>query len=215
MADSIFGDLAKELGGVAAGDLGQSISSILGEAAPGLVHALSDLQVDLSGLNHDAAAQVINAVQDLDHVPTPEEIEHLFQDAKTADEHKTAADALHADQVKAAEQGEFDKAHELSGKTEYLLQDAKEHGAALDHPIVEAQKEGAALDNASWQQQISHEAAHDTIAYVQAGDASHAADSAQHADDHAAVAADYGSHGGATTHDASHDAVTETDGAAA
>lgn len=193
MADSIVGDIAQNVGSVAGEVLppvGDSVSAALGGVQDALQHMELDVTA-LSGLNQHEHDQVMEAIHDIAPA-TQDELNHLVEQAQEADAHRVQAEELQHEQSQAAERGDFDHAHELAGNAAYELTAAADHGAAVDHPLVEAQKETAALDNADWHQAIAHEAAHDAGTYAATGDTSHADAYADVAGSHASTAADYG-----------------------
>ncbi len=176
--------------------------------------------VELASLNVAEHEHVVEAVHDLGHVPTQEEIDQIAHDAVLGDQHRVAADALQHEQAIKAEEHDYKGAEDLNTKAGYELHEADHLGTNVEHTLVAAEKEGAALGNASWQQEIAHAQVDDAAAYAASGDATHAADSAHQAADHATTATDYGhqgDHGGSSmVHDSSHDvAPTETDGSTA
>lgn len=176
--------------------------------------SMSEVQIELTVLSPGAHAQVIEAVHDLGHDASPDEVEHIMLDAQVADAHITAAEALQHEQSQAAEHGDFATANQLAGDAEYELHAAADHGATVDQPIVEAQHEEMALDNANWHQEIAHDDATSAESYADAGDAHNAESYASEADAHASVAADYGQAGDHdSTYDttyAAHDSSTDT-----
>ncbi|MDQ6827942.1 MAG: hypothetical protein M3081_03655 [Gemmatimonadota bacterium] len=176
--------------------------------------------VELASLNVAEHEHVVDAVHDLGHVPTQEEIDQIAHDAVLGDAHRVAADALQHEQAIKAEEHDYAGAQDLNTKAGYELHEADHLGTNVEHTLVAAEKEGAALANASLHQEIANDHAVDAAAYAASGDPYHAADSAHLADDHATVASDYGhqgDHGGSSAiHDSSHDTVpTETDGSTA
>ena len=212
MADSLFGDIGQVVGGVAGemtpttAAIGNTIGNTIGEA---MGHLDIDVNALTAGLSHDAAGQVIEATHDL-AAPTAEQVDDLVQKAQDAESHRVEAEALQHQQAKAAEEGDYARAHELQHNAEYNLQIAADSGAHVGAAVSDAQKEGAALDNANWQQQTAHEASQDAASYAASGDAHNASASAHVADDHASTAADYGhagDHGGSTV---SHDSSADT-----
>lgn len=176
--------------------------------------------VELASLNVAEHEHVVEAVHDLGHVPTQEEIDQIAHDAVIGDQHRVAADALQHEQAIKVEEHDYAAAQELNTKAGYELHEAHDVGTNVEHTMVAAEKEGAALGWAGLNQEVAHDQAVDAASYAASGDAAHAADSAQHAADHESTASDYGhqaDHGGASAiHDSSHDVVpTETDGSTA
>ncbi len=190
---------------------------MVADVVPGASAELQQVDVTavVATLSQLEGAQVIDAVHDLGHPATQDELDDLVQRAQEAEAHRGEAEALQHEQAKAAEQGDYARAHDLEHDAAYSLQAAADAGGHVGTAVIDALKEGVALDNADWQQQIAHAAAHDAVASADAGDAYHASAAAHVADDHAATAADYGhagDHGGAmAVHDATTDASATTD----
>ncbi|MEP6690362.1 MAG: hypothetical protein ABJD07_04350 [Gemmatimonadaceae bacterium] len=217
MADSFLGDIGNTVGATVGSILNDGTVSGIGSA---IGEAVSHLELDVSAataaLTQSASTQVVEAVHDLGHPVTQEELDDLVHKAQDADAHKIEAEALQHQQAKAAEEGDYHKAHELQHDAEWNLQAAADAGGHVGTTVVDAQKEGAALGNADWQQQIAHEAVHDSVAYAESGDLHTAANYAHIADDHAATAADYGhagDHGSVAAPDTSADAAHDSSAA--
>jgi hypothetical protein len=114
-------------------------------------------------------------------------------EAQTAEEKREEAEMYQAEQAKAVEAGDWEKAEEMASNAEYAMEEVKDHGGDVaDSEIVEAQYDQMELENADYHQEIADDNAASAEAYAASGDLETASMYADSAAGEAATAADYG-----------------------
>lgn len=154
------------------------------------------LQIDMAGMSQEEQATMLDQLQkaadngDLSNDFNPDD---MFLDSQIAEEKRDEAEAYQAEQAKAAEAGDWEKAEEMAEKAEYAMEEVKDHGGDVaDAEILQAQHDQMDLENADYHQEIADDAAASAEAYAAEGDLDAASVYADTAADHADTAADFG-----------------------
>ncbi len=153
------------------------------------------LAIDTAGLSEMEQANFMAALQksaeegDLENFNS----DMAILDAQTAEEKREEVESYQAEQAKAVDEGDWEKAEELAGKAEYAMEEVKEHGGDVaDSEILEAQHDQMNLDNADYHQEIADDNAASAEAYAADGDLDTAAIYADSAASEATIAGDFG-----------------------
>lgn len=154
------------------------------------------LQVDMAGMSQEEQATMLSQLEkaaDNGDLNADFNTDSMFSDSIIAEEKRDEAEAYQAEQAKAVEAGDWEKADELAEKAEYAMEEVKDHGGDVaDAEILEAQYDQMELENADYHQEIADDAAASAEAYAAEGDLAAAEVYADTAADHAGAAADYG-----------------------
>ena len=154
------------------------------------------LQIDMAGMSDAEQSTMLNQLQlaaDNGELSADFNTDSMFLDSQIAEEKREEAEYYQAEQAKAVEAGDWEKAEELSSKAEYAMEEVKDHGGDVaDAEIYEAQADQANLENADYHQEIADSNADTAAAYAAEGDLETAEIYADSAADSATVAADYG-----------------------
>jgi hypothetical protein len=154
------------------------------------------LQIDMAGMSDAEQSTMLNQLQlaaDNGDLSADFNTDSVFLDSQIAEEKREEAEYYQAEQAKAVEAGDWEKAEELSSKAEYAMEEVKDHGGDVaDAEIYEAQADQANLENADYHQEIADSNADTAAAYAAEGDLETAEIYADSAADSATVAADYG-----------------------
>lgn len=153
------------------------------------------MQINLAGLSDMEQANVMAALQKAVDEDTLDGFnpDSAILDSQLAEEAREEAEYYQAEQAKAVEAGDWEKAGEMAEKAEYAMEEVKDHGGDVaDSEILEAQYDQMELENADWNQEIADDAAASAEAYAAEGDFDTASIYADTATEHAEVAADYG-----------------------
>lgn len=153
------------------------------------------LSIDTAGLSQMEQANFMSALQKaadeggLENFNT----DSAILDAQLAETARDDAEYYQAEQAKAAEAGDWEKAEEMASNAEYAMEEVKDHGGDVaDSEILQAQHDQMDLDNADYHQEIADDKADSADAYAASGDLDTAAMYADGAASEATVAADYG-----------------------
>ncbi|MBL8557990.1 MAG: hypothetical protein JNM47_04680 [Hyphomonadaceae bacterium] len=160
----------------------------------------SDFQIQMASLSDGAQQSARNVLEQAaaDGTLADLDLDAVISNARDADESRENAEDLQVDQAKAAADGDYDKARELSDKAEYELKEVEEKG---DDPleaqlaIRDADYDQMDLDNADYHQEIADDKAEAAVDAAEAGEFETAEDLADDAADEVEVAADYGGGG--------------------
>lgn len=154
------------------------------------------LQIDMAGMSDAEQATMLNQLQqaadngDLTDAFNPDS---MFLDSQIAEEKREEAEAFQAEQAKAVEAGDWEKAEEMAEKAEYVMEEVKDHGGDVaDAEILEAQYDQMELENADYHQEIADANADSAAAYAAEGDLETAEIYADSAASEAGIAADSG-----------------------
>lgn len=154
------------------------------------------LQIDMAGMSDAEQSTMLNQLQlaaDNGDLSADFNTDSMFLDSEIAEEKREEAEYYQAEQAKAVEAGDWEKAEELSSKAEYAMEEVKDHGGDVaDAEIYEAQTDQANLENADHHQEIADSNADTAAAYAAEGDLKTAEIYADSAADSATVAADFG-----------------------
>ncbi|MGE0531591.1 MAG: hypothetical protein AB7G40_04530 [Hyphomonadaceae bacterium] len=155
------------------------------------------LQIDMAGMSEAETATMLNQLQqaaDNGGLTADFNPDDMFLDSQIAEEKREEAELFQAEQAKAVEAGDWEKAEEMAEKAEYAMEEVKDHGGDVaDSEILEAQYDQMELENADYHQEIADDNAASAAAYAAEGDLETAEIYAESAVDEAATAADYGS----------------------
>lgn len=154
------------------------------------------LEMENAGLSDMEQSNVMAALQKAADEGGLEDfnVDSAVLDAQLAEEARAEAEAFQAEQAKAVEEGDWEKAGEMAENAEYAMEEVKEHGGDVaDAEILEAQYDQMELDNAEYNQEIADDNADAAAAYAAEGDTATAEIYADSAADHAETASDYGS----------------------
>ena len=153
------------------------------------------LAIDTAGLSEMEQANFMAALQksadegDLANFNS----DMAILEAQTAEEKRDEAEMYQAEQAKAVESGDWEKAEEMASNAEYAMEEVKDHGGDVaDSEILEAQYDQMDLENADYHQEIADDNAASADAYAASGDLETASIYADSAASEATVAADYG-----------------------
>ncbi|MBL8547417.1 MAG: hypothetical protein JNL81_13205 [Hyphomonadaceae bacterium] len=154
------------------------------------------LQTDMAGMSQAEQATMLNQLQqaaDNGDLSADFNTDSMFLDSQLAEEARGEAEYYQAEQAKAAEAGDWEKAEEMASNAEYAMEEVKDHGGDVaDSEIVEAQYDQMELENADYHQEIADDKAASAEAYAASGDLETASMYADGAASEATVAADYG-----------------------
>lgn len=153
------------------------------------------LSVDTAGLSQMEQANFMAALQKAADEGELESFnsDSAILDAQLAETARDEAEYYQAEQAKAAEAGDWEKAEEMASNAEYAMEEAKDHGGDVaDAEIVEAQYDQMELENADYHQEIADDNAASADAYAASGDLDTAAIYADSAASEATTASDYG-----------------------
>lgn len=153
------------------------------------------LEIDNAGLSDMEQSNVMAALQKAADEGSLESfnVDSAVLDAQLAEEARAEAEAFQAEQAKAVEEGDWEKAGEMAQNAEYAMEEVKDHGGDVaDAEILEAQYDQMELDNAEYNQEIADDNADSAAAYAAEGDMATAEIYADSAADHAETASDYG-----------------------
>jgi hypothetical protein len=154
------------------------------------------LQTDMAGMSQAEQADMMNQLQqaaDGGDLHSEFNSDSMFLDAQQAEQARDDAEYYQTEQAKAADAGDWDKAHEMAENAQYSMQEVQDHGgdvAAAE--VIEADHDVANTEWAQYHQEIADDNAASATAYAEAGDADHAAIYAETASNEATTAADYG-----------------------
>jgi hypothetical protein len=155
------------------------------------------LQIDMAGMSQAETATMLNQLQqaaDSGGLNADFNPDDMFLDSQIAEEKREEAEQFQAEQAKAVEAGDWEKAEEMAENAEYAMEEVKEHGGDVaDSEILEAQYDQMELENADYHQEIADDNAASAEAYAAEGDLETAEIYADSAVGEAATAADYGS----------------------
>ena len=155
------------------------------------------LQIDMAGMSQAETATMLNQLQqaaDSGGLSADFNPDDMFLDSQIAEEKREEAEQFQAEQAKAVEAGDWEKAEEMAENAEYAMEEVKEHGGDVaDSEILEAQYDQMELENADYHQEIADDNAASAEAYAAEGDLETAEIYADSAVGEAATAADYGS----------------------
>lgn len=173
---------------------------------------LQDFEVQLAGLESQAADQAVETIGNMDVLDAePEDFQHAIDDAREAFDSAKEAAQLGEEQTKAIQDGDLDRAQELNTNAQYELKDATEHGNDSAPQLVEAEHEGADIGNAQWDAEIADDNTEAGLDYLEDGDFDHAEQYLDDAADHASTSSDYASQGEHDSSSSSYDASTDSD----
>ena len=154
------------------------------------------LQTDMAGMSDAEQATMLNQLQqaaDSGDLHADYNTDSMFLDSQIAEEKREEAETFQAEQAKAVEAGDWEKAEEMASNAEYAMEEVKDHGGDVaDSEIVEAQYDQMDLENADYHQEIADDKADSAEAYAASGDLDTASMYADGAASEATVAADYG-----------------------
>ena len=161
------------------------------------------LQTDMAGMSQAEQATMLNQLQqaaDNGDLHADFNTDDMFLDSQIAEAKREDAEYYQAEQAKAVEDGDWEKAEEMASNAEYAMEEVKDHGGDVaDSEILDAQYDQMDLGNADYHQEIADDKAASADAYAASGDLDTAAMYADGAAGEAATAADYGAqadHGG-------------------
>lgn len=135
----------------------------------------SDFQIEMASLNDAAQAQARAVLEEaaangnLDDL----DLDQVISNAREANEAQEEAENLQVEQAKATEEGDFERARELSAKAEYELREVEEKG---DEPleaqaaIRDADYDQMDLDNADFHQEIADDKSEAAVDAAESGD---------------------------------------------
>ncbi len=155
------------------------------------------LQIDMAGMSQAETATMLNQLQqaaDSGGLNADFNPDDMFLDSQIAEEKREEAEQFQAEQAKAVEAGDWEKAEEMAENAEYAMEEVEAHGGDVaDSEILEAQYDQMELENADYHQEIADDNAASAEAYAAEGDLETAEIYADSAVGEAATAADYGS----------------------
>ena len=154
------------------------------------------LQTDMAGMSQAEQATMLNQLQqaaDNGDLHADFNTDDMFLDSQIAEAKREDAEYYQAEQAKAVEDGDWEKAEEMASNAEYAMEEVKDHGGDVaDSEILEAQYDQMDLENADYHQEIADDKAASADAYAASGDLDTAAMYADGAAGEAAVAVDAG-----------------------
>lgn len=154
------------------------------------------LQTDMAGMSDAEQATMLNQLQqaaDNGDLHQDFNTDSMFLDSQLAETKREEAEYYQAEQAKAVEAGDWEKAEEMASNAEYAMEEVKDHGGDVaDSEILEAQYDQMDLENADYHQEIADDKAASADAYAASGDLDTASMYADGAASEATVAADYG-----------------------
>ena len=154
------------------------------------------LQTDMAGMSDAEQATMLNQLQqaaDNGDLHADFNTDDMFLDSQIAEAKREDAEYYQAEQAKAVEDGDWEKAEEMASNAEYAMEEVKDHGGDVaDSEILDAQYDQMDLENADSHQEIADDKAASADAYAASGDLDTAAMYADGAAGEAATAADYG-----------------------
>lgn len=154
------------------------------------------LQTDMAGMSDAEQATMLNQLQqaaDNGDLHQDFNTDSMFLDSQLAETKREEAEYYQAEQAKAADAGDWEKAEEMASNAEYAMEEVKDHGGDVaDSEILQAQHDQMDLDNADYHQEIADDNAASADAYAASGDLDTASIYADSAASEATVAADYG-----------------------
>lgn len=120
-------------------------------------------------------------------------VDNAVLQAQTAEEARAEAEALQAEQAKAVEEGDWEKAGDLAQQAEYKLEEVQENGGDVAYEEIKQNEDDQAnLEWADYHQEIADDNADAAAAYAAEGDVETAEIYADSAADAAETASDYG-----------------------
>lgn len=157
----------------------------------------SDFQLQLAGLPDGAQTSARNVIEQAaaDGTLGDLDLDEVISNARDADEARENAEDLQTDQAKAAADGDYDKAKELSDKAEYELEEVEQKGddpLAAQAEIKDADYDQMDLENADYHQEIADDKADSAVDAAEDGDFETAEELSDDAADEVEVASDYG-----------------------
>jgi len=154
------------------------------------------LQSDMAGMSQAEQADMMNQLQqtaDDGGLHAEFNSDGMFLDAQQAEQARDDAEYYQAEQAKAADAGDWDKAHEMAENAQYSMQEVQDHGGDVAaSEVIQADHDVSNTEWAQYHQEIADDNATSAAAYAEAGDADHAAMYAETAGNEASTAADYG-----------------------
>jgi len=153
------------------------------------------LSIDTAGLSQMEQANFMAALQKAADEGGLEDFnpDTAILDAQAAEAAREEAEMYQAEQAKAVEAGDWEKAEEMASNAEYAMEEVEEHGGDVaDSEIVEAQYDQMELENADYHQEIADDNAASAEAYAAEGDLDTASIYADSAASEATMAADSG-----------------------
>lgn len=153
------------------------------------------MSIDIAGLSDMEQANLQAALQKAADEGSLEDFDadSAILDAQLAETSRDEAEYYQAEQAKAVEEGDWEKAEEMAENAEYAMEEVKDHGGDVaDSEILEAQYDQMELENADYHQEIADDKAASAEAYAAEGDLDTAAMYADGAANEATIAADSG-----------------------
>ncbi len=153
------------------------------------------MQIDTAGLSSAEQATFMSALQSAADNGTLEDFnpDTAILDSQQAEEAREEAEYYQAEQAKAVEAGDWEKAEEMASNAEYAMEEVKDNGGDVaDAEIHDAQYDQMDLENAQYHQEIADDKAASADAYAATGDYDTAAMYADGAASEATIAADSG-----------------------
>lgn len=153
------------------------------------------MSIDIAGLSDMEQANLQAALQKAADEGTLEDFnsDSAILDAQLAETAREDAEYYQAEQAKAVEEGDWEKAEEMAENAEYAMEEVKDHGGDVaDSEILEAQYDQMDLENADYHQEIADDNAASAEAYAAEGDLDTAAMYADSAASEATMASDAG-----------------------
>ncbi len=153
------------------------------------------LSIDTAGLSQAEQANFMASLQKAADEGGLEDFnpDSAILDAQLAETAREEAEMYQAEQAKAVEEGDWEKAEEMASNAEYAMEEVKDHGGDVaDSEIVEAQYDQMELENADYHQEIADDNAASAEAYAAEGDLDTASIYADSAASEATMAADSG-----------------------
>lgn len=161
------------------------------------VDGTSEFQVEIASLTDGAQdqAQAVVEAAAADGTLDDLDLDEVVSNARDADEARENAENLQVDQAKAAADGDYEKAEELSVKAEYELREVEDKGddpLAAQNEIRDADYDQMDLENADYHQEIGDAKADAAADAAEDGDFETAESLSDDATDEIEVADDYG-----------------------
>ncbi len=153
------------------------------------------LSVDTAGLSQMEQANFMASLQKAAEEGGLEDFnaDSAILDAQLAETARDDAEYYQAEQAKAAESGDWEKAEEMASNAEYAMEEVKDHGGDVaDSEVLEAQYDQMELENADYHQEIADDNAASAEAYAAEGDLDTASIYADSAASEATTAGEYG-----------------------
>lgn len=154
------------------------------------------LQTDMAGMSQAEQATMLNQLQqaaDNGDLSSDFNSDSMFLDSQLAESARENAEYYQAEQAKAAEAGDWERAEEMASNAEYAMEEVKDHGGDVaDSEVLQAQHDQMNLENADYHQEIADDNAASAEAYAASGDLDTASIYADSAASEATTAGDYG-----------------------